>query len=250
MRPAERPPPATRQPHRPAGLLLELGASSLHPGYCLILTLSAWAEEKPGDKAQLRHGIGDLGPTGFSFLAGQGLQLTGGSFDRSSYDIEISFSFSNVSGYRKVIDFKNRIADSGLYVLSGALNFFPRATGDFGAIVADDQITVRATRDSATNTFTAFLNGQESFSFDDTSMEAVFDPSETFFFLDDAGTGLGETSAGFVDFIRIRSFSGTPIHTYELNGSFADSMGGPDLVPAGIPSGAGLERFPHSAWLC
>ena len=195
----------------------------------LILALSGWAEEKPGDDRQLRHGIGELGPTGFTFSAGQGLQLSGGSFDRSSYDIEISFSMSEVTGFRKVIDFKNRSSDFGLYIFNGGLIFFGGVSGPFGVFGADELINLRITRDSGTNTVTAFLNGQESLSFEDTAMNGVFDPSEAFFFLDDSRTSGFEASGGFVDFIRIRNFNGTPVHTYELNGSLADSMGGPDL---------------------
>src|SRR5262249_47662266 len=60
----------------------------------------------------------ELAPSGYFFGVDQGLSLSGsGAFN--VYSIDIHFYFDNVSasinGYQKIIDFKNRTSDSGLY---------------------------------------------------------------------------------------------------------------------------------------
>ncbi len=44
-----------------------------------------------------------------------------------TYTIKLVFSFDDVSSYNKIIDFKNRNSDSGLYFQSGFINFYPLA---------------------------------------------------------------------------------------------------------------------------
>jgi hypothetical protein len=64
---------------------------------------------------------------GYHFGVNEGLSLSGtGAFD--VYSIDIHFYFDNVSasfdGYQRILDFKNRALDEGLYSLNGKLVFF------------------------------------------------------------------------------------------------------------------------------
>jgi len=64
---------------------------------------------------------------GYHFGVNEGLSLSGtGAFD--VYSIDIHFYFDNVSasfdGYQRILDFKNRTSDSGLYSLNGSLVLF------------------------------------------------------------------------------------------------------------------------------
>ena len=71
---------------------------------------------------------------GYHFGVNEGLSLSGtGAFDVYSIDIHfyfdnVSASFDNVSasfdGYQRILDFKNRTSDSGLYSLNGSLVLF------------------------------------------------------------------------------------------------------------------------------
>ena len=64
---------------------------------------------------------------GYHFGVNTGLSLSGtGAFD--VYSVDIHFYFDNVSasfdGYQRILDFKNRTSDSGLYSLNGSLVLF------------------------------------------------------------------------------------------------------------------------------
>ena len=64
---------------------------------------------------------------GYTFGVQQGLSLSGtGIFDVYSIDIHFYFSDVNASfnGYERILDFKNRTSDSGLYSASGSLQLF------------------------------------------------------------------------------------------------------------------------------
>src|SRR4051812_39658528 len=63
---------------------------------------------------------GSLNATNYSFGANQGLSLSGGLATPGTYSIEMVFHFDNVSGFRKILDFKDRTSDTGLYNLSNA----------------------------------------------------------------------------------------------------------------------------------
>jgi hypothetical protein len=65
---------------------------------------------------------------GYTFGVQQGLSLSGtGAFD--SYSIDVHFRFDNINasfdGYQRILDFKNRALDEGLYSLNGELVTLP-----------------------------------------------------------------------------------------------------------------------------
>lgn len=69
----------------------------------------------------------NFGSRGFKFGVNQGLSLSGtGAFD--TYSIDVRFSFDSVNAsfdrYQRILDFKNRASDSGLYSLNGHLSLF------------------------------------------------------------------------------------------------------------------------------
>jgi len=146
---------------------------------------------------------GTIDPTGFSFPFNSGLQLTGGLSSAGNYSIEMSFSFDATSGYRRIIDFKDRATDNGLYNLSGAINFFPHVTGA-GIFAPGDMVNIIVTRDGGTNAFNVYAGGVNILSLADAASDGVFSASGNVinFFRDDIVV-LDEASAGFVDMIRI-----------------------------------------------
>lgn len=147
-------------------------------------------------------GSGVIGPQAYSFAQNQGLRLAAGAFPSlSTYSVETSFLFTDTAGYRRILDFKNRSSDTGLYNLNTALNFYNIVTGTAGTILPATQNRVVFTRDGATGTATGYVNGVQQFTFNDSSNLAVIDTFLTFF-QDDLATP-NEASAGRADYIRI-----------------------------------------------
>jgi len=59
-----------------------------------------------------------------------GLQfLNAGLMNPNSYSIEAYFSFDQVSGWRRIIDTRDRTEDTGFYVLNGGLQLYPSNVG-------------------------------------------------------------------------------------------------------------------------
>lgn len=86
-----------------------------------------------------------------------GLQfLNADLMNPNGYSIEAYFSFDEVSGWRRIIDTKDRSEDTGFYVLSGGLQLYPAGTGQ-GAFAANTFEHVILTFDGSTAV--AYLNG-------------------------------------------------------------------------------------------
>ena len=151
---------------------------------------------------------GILNPTNYSFGPNLGLNVVNAlaphDYSTSDYSIETTFSFSTLSGFRKIIDFLDRTSDNGLYNLNTALNFFPVTTGPSNAFQPDVFAHLVVTRDAA-GQFVGYVNGVQQISFTDATGLATFTgPNDIMrFFEDDFATGQGEASAGVVDFIKI-----------------------------------------------
>src|SRR5262249_27264997 len=81
---------------------------------------------------------GTLGATGYSFSFGQGPNVSN-AVDAATYSIEMLFRIDDPSGYRRLLDFKNRTSDNGLYTLNGTLDFFP-VTTSVGGVFTPGQL--------------------------------------------------------------------------------------------------------------
>ena len=182
---------------------------------------------------------GTLGGTGYTFGANQGLSLSNGFANAGNYSIEMGFSFDTTGGFRKILDFKNRTSDNGLYNLTHNLNFFPITTGVGGQITDTTFVTVILTRDSGSTVAVGYVNGAQQISFTDTTSLAVFDAASNIaqFFRDDFATGQGEASSGFVDFIRV--YDGA------LTGNQASCLQGSNPLACNIPGAVGNQSVPE-----
>ena len=156
---------------------------------------------------------------GYTFGVQQGLSLSGtGAFD--SYSIDVHFAFDNINasfdGYQRILDFKNRALDEGLYSLNGELVFFVGCCSGLGGtggssagrVFASGQLADLLLTRSATGLFSAYVNGVLAFSFlDSTGLTTFSGPNNIiYFFIDDFQTLLNfppEAGSGFVDFIQV-----------------------------------------------
>jgi len=160
---------------------------------------------------------GTLGSTGYAFGVNEGLSLRGTrAFD--VYSIDIRFYFDDVNAsfntFQRILDFKNRQSDSGLYSASGQLVLF--ATSGSGDPSAGSQVhdftngtmaDLLVTR-NASGLFSAFVNGHLAFSVMDTNGATTFSgPSNIInFFMDDLVSFAPEAGTGFVDRIQVTTF--------------------------------------------
>ena len=176
---------------------------------------------------------GTLGASGYAFGANQGLSLSGG-INATDYSIVVDFSIANTSGYRKLVDFKNRLSDNGLYNLSTQLSFYPAASGPALALQANNAVRLALTRDGSTNTTTGYVNSALQFAFVDGAALATFTGPGSIvnLFMDDFVTGQGEASAGFADAIRI--YDGA------LTASEVMQVPGAELPGTSVPEPASL----------
>ena len=148
---------------------------------------------------------GTLTAGGYDFENNEGLNLSSASIAPDEYTIELDFSFDDLSGFQKVIDFKALVADVGLYTLGERLRFFgPNFSSDF-ILTVDTLHHLVFTRDGTTEEVLASIDGTEAFRFVDTGDAAVFSATDQIirFFQDDTATSQGESESGFVDRIRL-----------------------------------------------
>jgi hypothetical protein len=147
-----------------------------------------------------------------------------GAFD--VYSIDVHFRFDNINasfnGYQRILDFKNRALDEGLYSLNGKLVYFvgccsglggpnpPLLIGSSsGQVFASGQLAdLLVTRSGGV--FSASVNGVPVFSFSDPTGLATFSGTNNIinFFIDDFQSLMNfpttpEAGSGFVDFIQV-----------------------------------------------
>jgi hypothetical protein len=118
-----------------------------------------------------------------------------------NYSIVTDFSFTDLNGYRKIVDFKDLGSDNGFYNLNSSPVFYNGGLAASGtATFQSNQLSrVVITRDANSNLFSTYVDGTLQFTYTDTGSAAVFTGSNIHFFQDD-GSG-NEASAGNYDYI-------------------------------------------------
>lgn len=142
----------------------------------------------------------------YRYLAGQGPSLSG-AIDPSVYSLEMRFSLDVLSGYKKLLDFKDYASDTGFYNNGGHLYFAHTSglysgAGDPVVFAIGSRAKLAVTRD-ATSTVRAYVNGTFILSFSDTANLATFSAASAIIrFLND-DFNAGENPAGYLDYIRV-----------------------------------------------
>jgi Concanavalin A-like lectin/glucanases superfamily/PEP-CTERM motif len=180
---------------------------------------------------------GTVGASSYTFGAQQGLSLSNALTTSSTYTIDLSFEYNTLSGYQKVLDFKNLASDNGLYTLNTNLDYYLGGpTNGPATLVPATYVRVDLTRDNTTGLVTAYLNGVAQISFTDSTGDATFTAANNIinFFQDDTVTGGRESAAGSVNQIRIWDNA--------LSATQVAALGGPKAL-ASVPE-------PSSILLC
>lgn len=151
---------------------------------------------------------------------------TTGVIANDVYTVVALFAFNDVSGWRRIFEFKNGTGDAGLYVHNGRLSFYAGLGEGPTDIAANSFVQVVLTR-AANKQVVIYLNGIQQFSFTDTNDLAVIDGNNRLRFFQDNTSGgtLGEASAGSVARIRLYDCALTP-----------GEVGGLERVPGQTPT--------------
>ncbi len=231
--------------------------SGLVADYQLQNTLSSSVGSPPaltnlGNNSFESVTIDDSPRTALRFNQNNGVELfsTAGIVSNQAYTVAVLFAFSNTSGYRRILDFKNGSSDRGLYSLVGRLAF-KRGTSEEGStstIAANTYAQVVLTRDSAGNA-AGYVNGARQFSFVDNNGSAIIEGNTLRFFRDNtADTPVGEASAGQVARIRLynAALSSSEVAALDrlpapssLSSVSAASFAGANLAPESIVAAFG-----------
>jgi hypothetical protein len=201
-----------------SAIIVWLGAASIAGADTFTYELNGSYAESNGGPSLVPYG-GALTPNGYNFGVNEGLSVSGtGAFD--SYSIDIRFYFNDINassdGFQRILDFKNRQSDSGLYSESGQLVLFATSgSGDPSAESFAHDFTngtmadLLVTRD-ASGLFSAFVNGHFAFSVMDTNGATTFSGPDNiiYFFMDDFVSLTNfpdrpEAGTGLVDFIQV-----------------------------------------------
>jgi hypothetical protein len=200
-----------------------ISATMMLAGVASIAGADTFTYELNGSFAETNGGAslvpngGTLGSTGYTFGVNAGLSLSDTGIS-DAYSIAIRFYFDDVNAsintYQKILDFKNRTSDSGLYSASGQLLLFATTgSGDphAGSFVHDftngTMADLLVTR-NASGLFSAFVNGHFAFSVMDMNGATRFSgPGNIInFFMDDTLSFAPEAGTGFVDRIQVTTF--------------------------------------------
>ena len=166
-----------------------------------------------GGNSMMPNG-GTLTPTDYEFDFGQGPNVSG-VIDANTYSIELRFTPTIVTDWRKIIDFADRSSDDGLYIQDGMLSFYPIIDGPNGIFTAGTPVKVVLTRDGANNEVRGYVNGVEEWIFtDDLSLATFTGPGNIIHILIDdyltADRIPHEHSAGSLDYFKIYDYALTP----------------------------------------
>ena len=192
-------------------LLLLVGVMAAQPVGAIpatvthIYELNGSLADGLGGPALISQG-GTLNPTNYSFGPNLGLALNNGFVNPADYSIEMIFNISNTAVWRKLIDFKDRSTDLGLYNYNTSLSYLPPfAPGPGGAINANIDVHLVVTRDQGTGQIIGYIDGVQHTTPLDSGGDGIFSATNNIarFFQDDFPTNQTESSAGVVDRIRI-----------------------------------------------
>ena len=156
--------------------------------------------------------VGDLRRVSYRFERGSGIAFDNGQagdFLGATYSIELYFRFDDLASWRRIIDYKDRRTDNGLYAKDGRINFYNVTTSPEAPLARGEYAHVIVTRDSAdADRYAIYVDGELATAFSDASGEGVLGAGNDslVFFRDDLVVA-NETSAGNVALLRLYDYA-------------------------------------------
>jgi len=161
----------------------------------------------------------------YHFNTNNGLQFDNnlsGNILSESYSIELYFKFDSDMGFRRILDFSNRTADSGLYATGGIIQYFDAITLNNTAFSGGQYGHLVLTRDSASQEVSIFVNGGFGTSFIDTGSIAILDSSNVLNLFRDDLVFPDEASSGNIALLKLYDL---PLSAGEVSNKFNSLKG-------------------------
>lgn len=137
----------------------------------------------------------------------QGCDLTftdaGGLLASGSYTIELYFSLDQIAGYNKLIDFKDRAFDDGLYNWNGHFNLYPNYNSAASIMAANKYHYLAITRDATTKQMRFYHDGTTIGSYSDNTNVYLYDGQKKLTFFRDDTVSKTENASGSIAMLRI-----------------------------------------------
>jgi hypothetical protein len=201
-----------------AGLALLAAANCVVHATTFTYSLNNTLSEDSASGPSLTAYGGTLTPSGYYFGPNMGLSLSN-AINPDVYSIDIHFYFDSVTvsfdNFQRIIDFKNRTTDSGLYSSAGTAIVYNVGGSSFsgsGPVLANGQMVDFQLTRSAAGLFSIFVNGTLALSFlDSTSLTTFSGPNNViYFFMDDFQSlanypNSPEAGSGLITFIEVTS---------------------------------------------
>ncbi|MEP6795038.1 MAG: T9SS type A sorting domain-containing protein [Saprospiraceae bacterium] len=218
-----------------------------------------------GGNAMVPNG-GTLTSTSYLFEKGEGPHVSN-SIDPNTYSIVMRFTQHYVGSWAKILDFKNRTVDGGVYITGGGFYF---SNSDYSIsgfwpmeFMQDVPLIVCITRNGTTKEVRGYVDGTLGWSFEDINDEATFTgPGNIIQVLIDNDPGLGEENTnGSLDYFKIYNYVVTDLAIINPSCGNSDSdcdgisnscdvcPGGDDHGPCNATTLPPLSIFPAN-WLC
>ena len=159
--------------------------------------------------------------TVYNFDQNSGLRFdnaAANNFIDDNYTIEFYFQFQNMTGWRRLVDFKNRKSDTGPYAFNNRIQFFPTVTSGTFPLNPSIYSHLVLTRQTSTSggsacvapadsaTFNMYVDGLLRATFNDNTDLAVLDVDQVLqFFVDDL-VFPNEASAGSIALLRLYNY--------------------------------------------
>jgi len=163
----------------------------------------------------------------------------------------MKFSFADFSGYRKIIDYKDRADDTGFYIYNSRINFYPLGTST-DSFTPGQAMTLMVTRQATIGVSGIFT----VYSFDGSTFHQELQVTDTTgsslpaastlhpggtkigFFFDDTATAREATSSGKV--FSVKTWNGTALSAADLE--TVSSQSGPSPSPSAEPTTSALSN--------
>jgi hypothetical protein len=190
---------------------------------------------------------GTIGAGGYTFAANQGPSLSG-AVNSAAYSILMDFSIEDTNSYKKLIDFKDRASDSGVYNFNTSLVLYNVTSGLGGVFVPNALARLVVTR-SSTNNFVGYVNGVQQFTIGVAPDFATVSSNIVHFLRDDFATSQSEATSGLLTKIAIyddaltgQEVAGLGGVGYPIAAPVTTSVPTPALLPGLIGLGLGVVR--------